>query len=53
MDERIEVSRQMLINIHNAVAQMHPTGDDIITAAAVLMDLRKLLQEEQEEEKHG
>lgn len=44
-----EETKQTLINIHNAVASMHPTGDDIITAAAVLMDLRKLINTEEGE----
>lgn len=49
-EEKIEVSKQMLINIHNAIAGLHPTGEDIIVTAAVLMDLRKMLQDEQKEQ---
>lgn len=45
MSDKIEVSRQMIANIHNAVAGLHPTGEDIIVVAAVMMDLRKMLQE--------
>ena len=50
MNEKIEVNKQMLINIHNAISGLHPTGEDIIVTAAVLMDLRKILQEEPKRE---
>lgn len=49
-----EETKQTLINIHNAVVSLHPTGEDIITVAAVLMDLRKIINTEQEgEESNG
>lgn len=50
MSEKVEVDKEILMNVHNAISQMHPTGDDIIVAAAVMMDLRKLINEEQESE---
>lgn len=54
MSETVTVKKEALVNIHNALAGLHPTGEDIIVVAAAMMDLRKLLQnEEQEEEQDG
>lgn len=47
------VDKQVIVNIHNAIAGMHYTGEDIVTAAALMMDLRKLLQDEEQEEQDG
>ena len=53
MSEKITVERALLVQIHNAVSQMHPTGEDIITAAEIMMRLRQELEEEQEDESNG
>lgn len=47
------VDKQVIVNIHNAIAGMHYTGEDIVTAAALMMDLRKLLQEEEPEQEEN
>lgn len=53
MSETVTVKKEALVAIHNAIAGMHPTGEDIIVAAAAMMDLRKLLQDEEQEEQDG
>ena len=50
MPGQITIEKQIIANIHNAIAQMHYTGGDIIIAAALLTDLEKLLQEEPKQE---
>lgn len=47
MDDK---TKELLANIHNTIAQMHPTGDDIIKAASIIMDIRRQLAPEPEEE---
>ena len=56
MEEKktIQVDPQVLANIHNALMNTHPTGQDIITVAAACMDIRRLLDEgAKEAEKEG
>ena len=47
----ISVDPQVLMNIHNALMNTHPTGQDIIQIAAACMDIRRLLDEGAEEAK--
>ena len=50
----ISVDAQLLANIHNALINTHPTGQDIITIASVCMDIRRLLEDGTEKaEKEG
>ena len=53
MDEpkTISVEVQKLADIHNALINTHPTGQDIIVIASVCMDIRRLLDEGAEEAK--
>lgn len=46
MEKKIEVDVEFIANIHNALVQLHPTGEDIIRVAGVVMDIRRLLESE-------
>ena len=44
--KKIEIEIEMLANIHNALVRLHPTGEDIISVASIIMDLRRVLESE-------
>ena len=44
--KKIEIEIEMLANIHNALVRLHPTGEDIISVASIIMDLRRTLESE-------
>ena len=37
-----------LVNIHNTLLQMHPTGEDILAAGFCISSIRSLIKELQE-----
>jgi len=42
MDEK---TKKLLADIHNALVTTHPTGDDIVTIANIIMTIRTELAE--------
>lgn len=52
MDENktVTIQLQKLIDIHNSLTTLHPTGQDIVTTAGIIMELRNLISEEVKDE---
>ena len=44
--KKIEIEIETLVNIHNVLVRLHPTGEDIISVASMIMDLRRTLESE-------
>ena len=44
-EKKITIDEELIVRIHNGLVQMHPTGEDIITVASIIMDLRRTLEE--------
>lgn len=45
-EKKIEVEQKFLIDIHNALVRLHPTGEDIVCVASIIMEIRSRLESE-------